>query len=142
MIEELDKNIIDDYYLALNGRTYWLDLKKKYSFGEQDGLIIYEIEKKEYLDIMKMWLPNFLERKQFEKTVIVGAEKLDIKNQSNYVLFEENIEKEKVLELLKYYRLTRFTKNIYGISLNMPFGNENMIGHKGITFFDWLRNFG
>ncbi len=135
--------IKDHYAAALKGREYWLQLKENYHFKNQDGLILCAVEEPEWLREVAGWLPGFARRKQFPQTLVLSAARLPVTS-GNDGSFPECavIGRERMKSLLKYYRLTQFTESIYAISLEQPFGNDFMIGHKGITIGDWLRNFG
>ena len=134
----------DDYRAALSGRSLWLEIKNKYGFQPDDGLIFCCINNPEYLLEVKQWLPKFAERKQFDRTIFIhsGNKGFLLDDISERKICECNLEKTQMEFILKYYRLTQFTRYGYVISFELPFGNSSMLGHKGITFADWLRNFG
>jgi len=141
---ETDKEIIrDDYDTALKGREYWMRLKEKYSFKSEDCLILCAVEDSDWLQEVEKWVPAFAERKHFSQTIFLSTVRLPALPEREGIFLEcIVIEKEQMKCLLKYYRLTQFTRYIYAIALEQPFGNAHMIGHKGITIQDWLRNFG
>ena len=134
----------NDYQTALEGRRLWLKIKKKFEFQPEDALIFCSINSSEYLLEVKQWLPGFAERKQFGNTIFVyvGNKGFLQDYHSDHKIYECCLEKVQMECLLKYYRLTQFVRYGYVISFEWPFGNDCMLGHKGVTFADWLRNFG
>lgn len=137
------ENIRDDYFTALKGREYWLHLKEKYGIKNEDGLILCTEEDSRWLEEIAKWLPSFARRKHFSQTIFLSTVSLPVIPEKDGIFLEcAVISGEWMKCLLKYYRLTQFTRYIYAISLEQPFGNDHMIGHKGITIQNWLRNFG
>ena len=140
---DIRKELQDHYVTALKGREYWLQLKETYRFKREDGLILCAVEEPEWLQEVAVWLPAFARRKHFAHTLVLSTARLPSLSGKEEIYPEcVVIERERMNCLLKYYRLTQFTEYIYAISLKQPFGNDYMIGHKGITIRDWLRNFG
>lgn len=140
---EIREELRDHYAAALKGREYWLQIKETCHFRREDGLILCAVEDPEWLQEVARWLPEFAGRKHFGCTLVLSTARLpSMSGKEEFHTECVVIEKEKMDCLLKYYRLTPFAGYVYVISLEQPFGNDFMIGHKGITIGDWLRNFG
>lgn len=133
----------EDYQLALEGRKCWLGLKKKYEIDDNCCLIICPTEDQILNRIAMENLKDYLKRKYLKKAVVITSY-LNIKEYCPYIekidIYFEYMEEDEVEGILKYYRLTQFAKNIVVIYLEEPFGNGNIIGHKGISLVDYVKN--
>ena len=137
------EDLKEDYQLALEGRGCWLKLKEKYKMDDHCCLIICPTDNPLLNRIAMDNLIIFLKRKYLEKAVILSPypymKKYIMPTKEKEIYFV-HAEKHKMESILKYYRLTQFTKNIVVISLEEPYGNDNLIGKKGITLVDYVKN--
>ncbi len=128
---------------ARMGRQIWLEIKKKHSFDYRDDcLVILPSPKSDLNQIALEKLSEYIKRKYLKKAVIVSCYRTILES-DKYILDHswmefEWIDEGQCRELLKYYRLTQFTKNVVVISLEEPFGNKNIIGKEGITLSDYI----
>lgn len=132
-----------DFQSALKGWEYWLDLKERYRFNEKDGLIICPSDNCLLNKVAMEKLNEFLIRKYIQRVVILSVvpEIESYYSRCDKVkAYFQQIGSANMYCLLKYYRLTQFTKNIVVISCEEPFGNRNIIGKKGITLSDYVRD--
>ena len=140
MLKELEKK----FEIAELGWKKWNLLLDKLVIGEKYCIIYYEIDKQEYIEKTRKWIPDFLCRKGF-KDVIVFSDVSLFENRNDERIKDINIyeyELHEGEEILQLYKLCRFVQFFYIFSLNSPFGNDNMVGHKGIIFEDYLRSRG
>jgi len=139
MFDELD----EIYEEALRGREYWIKLRDKYQIGKEDALIICPSRSDELYYSALKWLPEYMEKKYVNRAVVIREEeKQRIEQQcicKGEIIFE-TLEEKRIYEILKYYRLIQFTKNIVIVSMDVPFGNSHFIGKKGIEVDDYVRN--
>lgn len=132
-----------EFKSAFKGREYWIDLKVRYRVDENCFLIICPTDNF-LLNVIAMEnLTDFLTRKYIKRAVILS---LNPKLEKDYPFLTDvnvqfvQVEQEKMECILNYYKLTQFTKNIVVISLEQPFGNENIVGKKGITLTDYVKD--
>lgn len=129
-------NALDEHFaLAEKGRNLWLDFKKKVSWNDEWSLIIVPNEAPELREALIRLLPEIKRRKYMIQPVIISE--CEIADCPENVIYKL-ISCEDMLALLKYYRLCQFASNVYVVSCKMPFGNDGMIGVKGITIDNYL----
>ncbi len=146
-------DLYKDLECAKKGREIWLEIKEKYSFEPESGcLVLMPSADKQLNQAAMRHLPHYMERKYLDKAVVICMEeKLLIEEMQKGKPAEENntagrtrqiitvqLEADKIAQLLKYYRLIQFTKNIVVVSLEEPFGNANIIGREGITLENYV----
>ena len=124
--------------MAEDGFDEWSELKKKYVLNGRFGIFFDRMAVPEYRMEFAEWLPRFIQTKCLAKAVIF-SDKFELADfdaavsETLIILpFSENI--------FQFYKTSKFERFIYVLSMEDPFGNSNMLGHKGITFKDWLRN--
>lgn len=134
---------IDD---AKRGREIWLRIKGEYSFEPiNDCLIILPSREIKLNQAALRDIPDYMRRKYLHKAIVVSSTDMSLiesmqEPAEGRQIFFKQLEQIQCEQLLKYYRLTQFTKNIIVVSLEEPYGNGNIIGKEGITLEDYIRN--
>lgn len=132
-----------DLKMAFSGREYWIRLKEKYEIDENYYLILCPTSNFLLNKIAMENLRNFLKRKFIQQAIVLSVfskiEELCPYSTKKDIQFKYLGQEEMDL-ILKYYRLLQFFKNIVVISLEEPFGNENIIGKKGISLEDYVKD--
>lgn len=135
-----------DIEAAKKGREIWLKIKRQYSFEAiNDCLVVLPSEMKRLNLAALEETPAYMKRKYLRKAIIIGINELPLTGgwqrfaEGGQILFRR-LEKVQCEQLLKYYRLTQFTKNIIVVSLEEPYGNGNIIGKESITLKDYIRD--
>lgn len=139
----MKNEFINDYKMSLNGRECWLYFKDKYNLRIEDYIILFPDDEETLNQVAASQLTDFLKRKFAKKALVLCVNSEVKKVIENFI--EVNIPSEIISEkdmqnLLKYYRLVQFTKNIVIISTEEPFGNDHIIGKDGITAEDYIRD--
>ena len=116
------KELMEDYQLAKQGRTWWLEIKKEYGIDEFWYVVICPEKDGELNRLLLEHLPDFLERKFIYRAFILVEEDRKI------TIYIRQMGKEKINAILKYYRLIQFEKNIIVASLSEPYGTDGIIG--------------
>lgn len=135
-----------DIEAAKKGREIWLEIKKQYSFEPiHDCLVVLPSREKELNSSALEEIPAYMQRKYLYKAIIIStADVPRVESEQSIVeerqIFFKQLEEIRCGQLLKYYGLTQFTKNVVVVSLNEPYGNGNIIGNEGITLKDYMRN--
>lgn len=133
----------NEFALALAGREYWMSLKESYGINEDCYLVLCPSEDSLLNKMAMKNLSDFLIRKYIKRAVVLSIDsaiKTYFPCTNNIDVFFEIAKKEKMDSILKYYRLTQFAFNVVVISMEMPFGNSNIIGKKGITLEDYIKD--
>lgn len=139
MMNEDAEMLAEQFNIALEGRKVWIEIKEKYGICDEDGVVICVTAETGWLREIKNWILPFIERKRFNRLFYISSSRLSVEDHKFIqIILQDDI----ISKIIKYYKLTNLVRKVYIISLNEPFGNENMIGHKGITIADWLKNFG
>lgn len=131
---------------AKRGRELWLEIKGQYSFDPiNDCLVILPSQERKLNQAAMKEIPDYMERKYLHRAIIISISSVPLTEQGQQFaeerqIFLKQLEKVQCKQLLKYYRLTQFTKNVIVVSLEEPYGNGNIIGKKGITMDDYVRN--
>ncbi len=137
--QEIQKILKMQYEEAMQGRKKDFEINLSYHICENAVKIVVLIDNEHYLKEFREWLIPFCKRKEFQNAVILseqfreGEENI---NEIRIIYLERN--RQEIDRILKYYILCK-SQNVYVISFDQPFGNDNMLGHKGIEFKDWLR---
>lgn len=135
-----------DIEAAVKGREIWLRIKEQYSFEMiNDCLVIIPSLDKELNRAALEEIPNYMYRKYLRKAIIISSTDLPLiesgqESAEKQQMFYIQLERVQCEQLLKYYCLTQFTKNVIAVSLEEPYGNGNIIGKEGITREDYIRN--
>lgn len=132
-----------EFQLAYKGREYWINLREKYKIDEYCFLIICPTDDFLLNHIAMENLTDFLARKYIKRAVVLFIQP-ELSECFSYsanadIQFVQVGQREMEC-ILQYYRLTQFTKNIVVISLEQPFGNKNIVGKKGITLTDYVKD--
>lgn len=132
-----------EFQLAYEGREYWINLKERYEIDEYCYLILCPTDNSSLNRIAMENLTDFLTRKYIRRAVVLlteGESAEDYPRSADMDIRFIQADKKEMECILRYYRLTQFAKNIVVISLEQPFGNENIIGKKGITLTDYVKD--
>lgn len=131
---------------AKRGREIWLRIKGEYSFEPiNDCLIILPSWEIKINQAALRDIPDYMRRKYLHKAIVVSSTDMSLiesmqEPAEGWQIFFKQLEQIQCEQLLKYYRLTQFTKNVIVVSLEEPYGNGNIIGKEGITLEDYIRN--
>lgn len=135
-----------DIEAAKKGREIWLEIKRQYSFESiNDCLVILPSQEKKINQEALKEVPGYMQRKYLHKAVIISDKggPLPMYGQEcaeGRQIFFKQLEKIQCEQLLTYYRLTQFTKNVVVVFLEEPYGNGNIIGKEGIMLEDYIKN--
>ena len=145
MINKVSDELQQEYQIAKMGQEIWFSLKNKFQIDTEWYLVICPTDYLELNICAMKSLFGFLKRKYKNKALIVS--KIDIWNfvdnvgfDSSLYIVNELLTVEKMNALLKYYRLIQFFPNMVVISNELPFGNLNIVGEKGITMDDYVNH--
>lgn len=127
----------EQYKLAMEGKRCWLDIKKMYNIKCEDCLVILPSDNHELNKCAIKYLPAYMEKKHIRKSLLVSKSDLNIADKQVTAI---KLTFDKIQALLKYYRLLQFTRNIVVISLESPYGNENIINKENISMDDYVRD--
>lgn len=126
---------------AIGGRKVWLELKEKYLITNDKCLVFISSSNKELNHYAIKNLKEYIEKKYYTGALVVCEDELK-EDEKQYVqdfdvvCIDENI----VKDLLAYYRLVQFTKNIVVVSEKEPYGNLGIVGKKDITLEDYVKD--
>ena len=129
-----------DLECSLKGKMLWENLEAKYKVDNEWLVIIFHPEYKLINNYVIKSLPDYLKRKYINHVLAVSSEKYCMNEISGTIIIQEQIELTKMEELLKYYRLVQFSKNIVVTALEEPYGNWGIIGKANITLEDYVEN--
>ncbi len=132
------KEKLDSYFEASRrGRAVWKEIEKKYHVLEEDSLVLFpdNDEKLNYAALRN--LGGYLKKKYISRVLLIFSDRNIIYGSKYQVI---NIKEDMMRDLLRYYRLTQFREKIVVISMKEPFGNDGIIGEKGITLDDYVMN--
>lgn len=124
---------------AEKGREIWEIIKRKYQVTELDVIVIIESSDNELVSKSIECLRDYSDRKNLKREIVVCCSNEQIESSDDRRLIYE-VKKEELNNLLRFYRMIQFTKNIVVISLSMPFGNKGIVGKVGITLEDYIRD--
>lgn len=127
----------EQYKLAMEGKRCWLDIKKMYNIKCEDCLVILPSDDNELNKCAIKYLPSYMEKKYIRKSFLVSKGDLNIADKQVTVI---KLTFDKIQALLKYYRLLQFTRNVVVISLESPYGNENIINKEDISMDDYVKD--
>ena len=124
---------------AEKGREIWDDLKLKYRVTESDVIVIVGSLDKEFVSKSIDCLREYTDRKNLKREIIVCCRNEQMEsNDDRRVIYK--VENNELNNLLRFYRMIQFTKNIVVLSLEMPFGNKGILEKVGITLEDYIRD--
>lgn len=135
-----------DIEAAKKGREIWLEIKEQYSFEPvNDCLVILPSQEKRINQAALREIPDYMQRKYLHQAIVISISGMpltgsELKSSEEQQVFYKQLEEIQCEQLLKYYRLTQFTRNVIVVSLDEPYGNGNIIGKEGITLDDYIRN--
>lgn len=137
------EELMEDYKLAERGRKLWLEIKDEYKVDALWYVVICPKKDETLNRLVLKHLPDFLERKFISRAVVISEDeargKKPVENNGTVVCFRQ-VSRQEIEELLKYYRLIQFEKNIIVASLEEPYGTAGIIGKEGITLEDYVKD--
>lgn len=132
-------DIAGDIETAKQGRKLWLQIRDKYNYKAQsDCVILIAAHNEEMIRIAMEELPAYMRRKYLRKALVIQNSIGTVQTGQRENVQTLEVTQAEMDSLLKYYRLAQFTGNIVVISAEEPFGNDNIIGHEGITFRNYV----
>lgn len=140
---DVQKCVDEKYNDALCGRTEWIELKEEYQIDNEWYLILMPSYDEELNQKAIYYLRDFMYRKYVEKVLVIhllGTSLHFKENMDNKKVFIKSVSKGKMRELITYYRLQSFFRNIIVISMDEPFGTKGFIGKCGITIDDYIKD--
>ena len=138
----MDLNISKMFCQAKRGREVWIYLRKKWGIDDNWFLVLFPEKNDCINEIALRKLDDFLERKYVDNALVVHYENYlinKLENTKNNIVFED-VKENDMLDMIKYYCLQQFFKNIVIVSIEQPFGSKGLIGHLGITLEDYIEN--
>lgn len=142
-IESLEHKVSEK---AGRGMKNWLFLRDKYNIGVFDGVIFFPSFRNDLNEEAIKLIPYYMDKKFISRALALYVQDYldEMLRKSaiseDKILLLEKIDSEEMSELLQYYRLQQFTKNICVISFKMPFGNDGVIGKEGISIGDYVKS--
>lgn len=134
------EELLQDYIVrAMTGRKRWLTIKDKYSFDKSDTLVIFPSVNDELNNCALKALPEYLEKKYLKRALILHFGNLIADLKMNHIEYIHQ-SYDDVRNILYYYRVVQFEKNIVIISLDEPYGSGNQVGNNGIGIEDYVKN--
>ena len=140
---DIQESIVVKYEEALRGRELWLELKEKYQIDAEWYLILMPLYDKELNQKAIYYLSDFMDRKCVQNVLIIylwGTYLPFKQNKNSEKIYIESISESRMAELITYYRLQLFFRNIVVISMDEPFGTKGIIGKCGITLDDYIKD--
>ena len=132
------KEKLDSYFeAARRGRNVWKEIENKYHVVEEDSLVLFPDNDEELNHSALKNLGGYLKKKYISRVLLVFSDR-NIICGSQYQII--NIKEDMMRDLLMYYKLTQFKEKIVVVSMKEPFGNDGIIGEKGITLDDYVMN--
>ena len=136
-------DIEEKYDCTLRGRARWLNYKEKYKIDEEWYLILMPTYNEKLNHKAFLYLEDFMNRKYIKKTLVVILEH----DKANFVppnkresVYIEGVNEKIMMELVLYYRLQQFFRNVVVITIEEPFGTGGIVGKCGITLDDYVRD--
>ena len=122
---------------AEKGRELWARMAQDIGYKDDWWLVILPEDNKEIEDTLIENLSDIMKEKYCKQAVLIGTE--DILIDDPGVLYLK-MNADEIKALLRYYRLLQFTENIYVASDRQPYGCGAIIGKKGISMEDYVRD--
>ena len=135
--------IMEKFNTALHGRELWIELKRINQIDENWILILFPVDDSNLINAALKELPLYMRRKYLNSALLIGDNNnvvIDEISVEGLNVLSKHISPEDIESILSYYRLQQFFKNIVVVSLNEPFGSDALIGKKGITIDDYVRD--
>lgn len=129
-----------DFDLAGQGRELWKALEEEHGINNEWLTVILVPGYDGVNDIVLQKIPQYLKRKYIDMVLLITTDThrpLDI--QGKLTKWERITERE-MKALLKYYRLSQFSKNIVVTAIEEPYGNWGIIGKSNISLEDYVEN--
>lgn len=137
------EDIEERYRYSLKGRDRWFKLKEKYQIDKEWYLILMPTCNKKLNHTAFLYLNEFRNKKYIKKILVVISDH----GKDNSISFNkwkdvyiENVDEQVMTELVLYYRLQQFFRNIIVISAEEPFGTGGIVGKCSITLDDYVRD--
>lgn len=120
----IKKKIFDNFIDAYFGRKYWLEIIKKTECQARYFLILPHDDSELNLYMVKYAVEKIKENPTYHLSIIsqyVNEESLLVNNLSiDYILLSE----KKIMKIIKFYQLYKFSNSIFIGSIYLPEGNK------------------
>ncbi len=137
------RDIEEKYNCSLKGRARWLRYKEKYQIDEEWYLILMPAYNEKLNYKAFLYLADFMNRKYIKKTLVILLEQgktNSVPSNMQERVYIESVDEKMMTELVSYYRLQQFFRNIVVITMEEPFGTGGIVGKCGITLDDYVRD--
>lgn len=137
------EGINEKYGCSLRGRDRWLKFKEKYQIDEEWYLILMPTYNEKLNRKAFSYLDEFMDKKYIKKTLVIISEHSNVNSMSynkREGVYIESVNEKIMKELVSYYRLQQFFRNVVVISMEEPFGTGGIVGKCGITLDDYVKD--
>jgi hypothetical protein len=123
--------------MAWRGKRIWNRLKRKYSIGYGDCLVIMPHDDKVLNLCALKYLPSYMARKYTDRAFVLTG----VKDMSDRIQDFENmvcilVSEDEIKLILKYYCLKEFRKMTVVVSFDEPYGSDGLLKKTGYTLDD------
>lgn len=123
---------------AYHGKRVWNRIKKKYQFNECTQLVIMPEDDEGLNDIAFHYMPYMMKRRGADKAIVVRRKEKAGESLISHEAYETQycyLEPNAIYDLIHYYELYIFTRNISIISCTRPNGNtmHKFLGKNGVN---------
>lgn len=129
-----------DFGIAQHGKDIWDALQKKYRINNEWLIVILVWGYENVNAIVLKKILSYLNRKYMDKVIFISVDKCQVSDMSDKEIVWEQVKKEEIQMLLKYYRLVQFAKNIVITAIEEPYGNWGIVGKADISLEDYVEN--
>lgn len=141
VIDSGGPEVAEDMEQAAKGRQVWLGLKETVQYTSDDCLIIFGATDRRLMEPAFDYIPEYLRKKCFSRGILlISRDNGDFPETDEEIIVKVRLDADDIEALLKYYRLCQFAENIVVVSLEEPYGNDHLLGYKGISLDDYIKN--
>ena len=123
---------------AREGRKNWINLVDQYKINEKICVVVMPGKNKVYNEPALLYLKRFIEKRGFERALIITFDEWVLAQKNEYSKFADIIacSEETIESINQFYCLYEFATNIFFASLEAPSGRlgKGVIGKKEITY--------
>ena len=125
---------------AILGRDIWIRLKQQYSITEDWYIVIFPTSDMSINKIARDYIKSFARKKYINHFLLLSRNENEKLNCEEIDVNEVQLNENEIEELTLYYRLQQFHRNIVIVSLDEPYASDGIIGKKGITLEDFVKD--